>query len=256
MKISCIGAGNVAWHLTQALEKKGHQILEIYSRQPEHAQVLAQVLTHAGAINTLDFRESKAELILLAVSDDALESVLRSLKVSPQIILAHTSGSKPLEVFKHLKNPCGVFYPLQTFSKNKTVDFSEIPCCIEASDLGTQGFLIQLASELSRKVYSVNSEQRKNLHLAAVMACNFSNHLMAIAQQILEDQQLEFAMLKALIRETFEKALMYPPKSVQTGPARRGDLEILNIHQDMLLEYPNYRMIYEILSQSILEMYS
>ncbi|MDX2301376.1 MAG: DUF2520 domain-containing protein [Microscillaceae bacterium] len=255
LKISSLGAGNVAWHLTQNLEQKGCIIDEVYSRNLAHARMLAQQLGHATATDSLDFWASEADLFILAVTDDALEEVIRSMKVSPSAILVHTSGSQSMGVFDALPNPHGVFYPLQTFSKNKPIDFSEVPFCLEASDEDTFALLYQMATVLSTKVYTVDSEQRKKLHLAAVFACNFSNHLMALAEVILHRENLDFDMLRPLIKETMEKALSIKPQEAQTGPAYRNDRQIMEAHIRLLAGHPFEQEIYRLISQSISAMY-
>jgi predicted short-subunit dehydrogenase-like oxidoreductase (DUF2520 family) len=248
-----------------AFEKAGHSICEVFSRELSHAALLCQKLYQAKAQTHLDFSQSEAEILILAVSDDALTKVLEQIQLPKQVILAHTSGSKPLEIlqdwlhksFNDTAKPeigIGIFYPLQTFSKHqKTPDFSEIPFCIEGGDDLSEKKLFWLASELSQKVFLLNSDQRKVLHLSAVMACNFANHLWALARDVLEEADISFEMLKPLIQETVKKAFQTHPKNAQTGPAVRNDLQTIARHLEDLSPHPEIQVIYQLLTESILK---
>ncbi|MEA5426997.1 Rossmann-like and DUF2520 domain-containing protein [Arcicella lustrica] len=259
MKISFIGSGNVAWHLSQALENIGHSVEEVYSRNPKHTEALTKVLYNANAHDSLDFRNSNAQLFFLCVSDDAIAEVIKHLMLPLDAILIHTSGSKSLHdmdellrVYSDIPIKTGVFYPVQTFSKTFHVDFNTIPICIESENEAVENMLITLGQELSDITYAVNSEERRILHVSAVFACNFTNHLLGIAQELLEENDLEFELLKPLIKETFKKAI--DAKSifkVQTGPAVRGDQKILNQHLLFLKQQPDYQHIYRALSEGI-----
>lgn len=259
MKISMIGAGNVAWHLSIAFENHHHQICEVYSRQLSKAKALTAMLYQAEAKTDLNFSESKAELFILAVSDDAIAEVCLKLVLPENAILAHTSGTKSLEELQKLIQAhhdlpiiCGVFYPLMTFSIHKKIQIWEVPFCIESDDEVAEGLLIKLAQDMSKTVYLVNSHERKVLHVAAVFACNFTNHLLALAKEITNDEALEFDLLKPLIKETFQKAMAAEhPADVQTGPAVRGDKSTMNNHLMYLKDRTDLFEIYEIMSESI-----
>ncbi len=259
MKISMIGAGNVAWHLSIAFENHHHQICEVFSRQQSKAKALTAMLYQAKATDELDFSESEAELFILAVSDDAISDVCSKLVLPENAILAHTSGTKSLQdlqklmlSFHDLPIRCAVFYPLMTFSIHKKMSLKEVPFCIEADDEEAESQLVELGQGLSNTVYLVNSQERKVLHIAAVFACNFTNHLLALAKEITNNQDLEFDLLKPLIKETFQKALEAEhPADVQTGPAVRGDKTTINNHLVYLKDQNDLFEIYEILSESI-----
>lgn len=263
MKITLIGAGNVAWHLGFALENHGHGVEEVYSRDPHKAKDLAMRLYNARASKSLNFARSKAEVFIMAVTDDAIGEVLTQLVLPPNAILVHTSGSKPLavlqrwaEVYSDVAVSVGVFYPLQTFSKNTQIDFEEIPLCIEASDEPTEQKLVSVAQDLSEIVYVVDSAERQVLHLGAVFACNFTNYLFTLSKELLEDAHLDMVLLKPLIRETIRKALLVAdPATVQTGPARRGDRKTIQQHLDYLKDNPEAKVIYRLLSEGILHRY-
>lgn len=260
MRISFVGAGNVAWHLAQALEQAGHHIVEVYSRDARNARRLVHKLYDTNIAPDLDFAESTAELIVLAVADDALTEVMSRIVLPENCMLVHTSGPQSLQKLEELAQiysdvpvHTGVFYPLQTFSKEVAIHFDDIPLCIEASDPATEQRLVALAQDLSRVVYLVSSAERQILHVGAVFACNFTNHLLSIAKKLLEREQLEFALLKPLIGETIRKALeAQDPAAVQTGPARRGDHQTIEKHLDYLQQYPTWQGLYEVLTESIM----
>lgn len=251
--VSIVGSGNVAWHLARALEKAGHHIGEIYNRDIKKATQLVDNLYDAVAITEPDFRKSKASIILLAVSDDAIEEVCRHLILPPETVIAHTSGSRPLEALNALPNPKGVFYPLQTFSKGKEIDISQVPFCLEFDGDISEHILFNLATSLSNSVYHVDSQQRRVLHIAAVFACNFTNHLWTLSEKILEAEHLEFEMLKPLIAETVAKSLKINPQKAQTGPASRGDMLTIQQHLLYLQRDNNLYNIYKQLTDSILK---
>jgi predicted short-subunit dehydrogenase-like oxidoreductase (DUF2520 family) len=262
MQISFVGSGNVAWHLAPALEVAGHQIVEVYSRDTRNARRLVSKLYDTQVAPDLDFAESEAQLIILAISDDAIEEVVSKMVFPENCILVHTSGTKSLDllqkavaIYSDVPVKTGVFYPLQTFSKETAIVFDNIPLCIESADFDTQQKLVALAHDISNVVYLVDSEERKVLHIAAVFACNFTNHLLAISKQILDKEDLDFNLLKPLIQETIRKALAAnDPVSVQTGPARRNDQKTLDKHEDYLQTSPSWQHLYRILSESIIRL--
>ncbi len=264
MKISFIGSGNVAWHLSQAFEDKGHHICEIYSRQLINAKALVSKLFDAQSFTKLDFGKSEAELFVLAVRDDAFSEVLDQLILPENSILVHTSGTKSLDLLLNWVEQTedesinvGIFYPLMTFTKNKKLNFSEVPICLEAPDKPTENILIKLGQEISDIVYLVDSNERKILHLAAVFSNNFVNHLLAITQDILVDNELEMKLLKPIIKETISKALLAEDiYDVQTGPARRGDQKTIKSHIELLKTNPQNEKIYRVLSESIFKTYN
>ncbi len=250
--ISLIGSGNVAWHLGQALEKAGYKIGEVYSRNPQHAGRLAERLYDARITSSVDLSGSTSDLFILCVSDDAIAAVADGIILPDEdSILCHTSGTQPLSILGGRKN-AGVFYPLQTFSKSRRPDIGSVPFCIEASDPHTEAVLVEIAQSLSRTVYLVNSQERKVLHMGAVFACNFTNHLLAVAKELLDREELDFELLKPLIRETFAKALeAADPAAVQTGPAVRGDYQSIRSHLEYLQEMPHREALYKLLTDSI-----
>ena len=264
MDISFIGAGNLAWHLAPAFENAGHTVNEVYSRHAVNARKLLTQLYDAQLQSDLNFVDSASELFVLAVPDDALADICAQLVLPENAIVVHTSGAKPLEllrrwmdVYSDVPVRTGVFYPLQTFSLGRTlIDFEDVPLCIEASDTLTEEILVDLGQDLSSTVYLIDSTERLTLHVGAVFACNFTNHLLAIAKDLTEAYDLEFDLLKPLINETVSKALAADhPANVQTGPARRGDKNTMAAHLELLEDKPTLTTIYEILSDSIGQRY-
>ena len=251
-KIAMLGAGNVAWHLAPALEKAGHEIVCVYSRTLENAAALTQNLNAAKATDQPDFSQTPADLYLIAVKDSALPELLQTAVFPENSLVAHTSGTLPLSVFELYKNIRGaVFYPLQTFSKNTPVSFTNIPFCLESADENAMLLLQKTAGSVSEKVYQVSSEERKILHLAAVFACNFTNHLLGISSEILTQNQLRFEMLQPLVEQTVQKAFSQNPFSVQTGPAIRHDETTIQTQLQFLQTNSVYQQIYELLTRSI-----
>ena len=254
MKITFVGSGNVAWHLSKALEEAGHSVQEIYSRNIKNAKSLSSNLYNASPTNDLDFSESKSEIFFIAISDDAIETITSDLRIPEGAIVVHTSGSKPLDCLELLFEKTGVFYPLQTFSKSRKLYFEEIPICLESDDEVVLKALASIAQSISPKTCYLSSPQRKVLHLAAVFACNFTNHLLALSKEILDKENLDYGLMNALISETINKALEHNPKEMQTGPAIRKDVKILQEHLQALTEDPDKKQIYRMLSESILKM--
>lgn len=250
-QISIIGAGNVAWHLALALERAGHTINEVYSRDIIKAEQLANSLYNSDPVDDLDFETSTSDVFIIAVPDDAIEVVARQLLVPTNALVAHTSGSQPIDILMGYDFEPAVFYPLQTFTKGTELDIQEVPFCIEALNAESLKLVQALAKTVSRRVEIISSEQRKTLHLAAVFACNFSNHLFHLASNVLEADELEFDLLHSLIAETVNKALEIGPARAQTGPAIRGDQRTMKKHLDLLVDNPELHNLYQQLSQSI-----
>lgn len=248
MRVSIIGSGNVATHLAKALKSANAQVLNIWSHNFENAQVLANKV-NARAIAELSQISDDTDIVLISVKDDAIGSIAEQLKDFKGLI-AHTSGAVTLDALAGNEN-YGVFYPLQTFSKHKELDFSNLPLCLEANNATNLSLLKQLATLISNSIYEVDSEQRKTLHLAAVFACNFPNYLYGVAQQLLAQHQLDFDIIKPLITETANKIQTALPTEVQTGPAIRNDEQTLQKHEGMLQEHPEWLNIYQLLSKQI-----
>lgn len=250
MNIAIVGAGNVATHLAKALKNASVAITTIWSFHFENAQALANEVNAQAVRNLHKLVDGDNDLIIVAVKDDAISEVAAQLEDFTGIV-AHTSGAVDLSVLEQFENH-GVFYPLQTFSKHKAVDFNAVPLCLEANNEATLNTLKEIANLLSEKSYEVDSKQREALHVAAVFACNFPNYLYRIAEELLAKQQLSFEMIRPLINETASKVQTALPAAVQTGPAVRGDQHTLTKHMDLLKQNPSWRAIYSLLSDNIM----
>lgn len=256
VSVAFIGAGNLAWHLAPALDNTGFAVREVYSRKKKNAVALAERLYQANASSQLDFSASTAKIFFLCVSDDAILPIVRELVLPPDAILVHTSGSQPLSLLGDMVTKhTGVFYPLQTFTKARKVDFREIPIFIESEEAATEKVLMGAAKSLTKKVIRITSAERRALHVAAVFASNFTNHLLTLSKEIMLNNQLNFDYLKPLIAETLNKSLELGPEKAQTGPARRGDLEVLDRHMEFLQKDPPVSEIYKLISQHIIDSY-
>lgn len=254
MRISFMGAGRVAHHLAHVLSQH-HQIVQIYSRTLATAQTLA---TQVKATATMNIEELSPEidLVIIAVSDQAIASVIANVHQQlPNVLIVHTSGSTDIEILAQIHARAGVFYPLQTFSLERQINWSDTPIFVEAKSEDDLVLLAELANQLSTRVYSYTSAQRLSLHLAAVFACNFSNYCYDMAKQIVDAQHVDFSLLYPLILETANKALHNDPKQMQTGPAMRGDQNILKMHEQMLqkAQREDLKNIYQLMSQQILQ---
>jgi len=254
MKIAMLGSGNVATFLSKALIQVGHPITQVWSRNPNNAIALALEIG-SDSIVDISLILPETNIVIIAVNDDGIENVAAQIpKHSNQLIL-HTSGTTPLLVLQNYTLNCGVLYPLQTFSKQANVDFSVIPLCIEGSNLGVLTQIKILAAQLSNNVNEVNSQQRALLHISAVFACNFTNHFYHIAQQILENNGLNFDLLRPLIQQTTDKVMKSKPSEVQTGPAKRNDEQTMLKHLAILQDQPMWQELYVKLSQDIVKIY-
>ena len=252
MKVSFIGAGNVATHLSKALAAAGNNIVGVFTRTLASSQNFAEI--HNCAIARTLSELPEADLYVFSIKDDALAEVVEDFgKLHRDGLCLHTAGSVPMEVFQSYVSRYGVLYPMQTFSKNRTLNFSEVPLFIEANSDSDITVLSDLAHSISKKVYPLNSESRQLLHLAAVFACNFSNHCFAIAADILHKANLPGDLLLPLIEETCAKLHDIPAVLGQTGPAVRFDQKVMNYQLGLLGNDELRKDIYQLMSRSIHE---
>jgi len=227
------------------------RILQVWSRTETSAGRLAAAL---GCPHTTDTGriERGAGLYIISVRDDAVTEVASRLALDNALVV-HTSGSLPMDVLRDVSLNYGVFYPLQTFSSKRAIPFAGIPLCIEANTPSNLAQLDGLARKLSNQVFEVDSIKRQILHLAAVFACNFPNFLYITASEILNLHGLSFDLLRPLIGETTAKVLEASPSEVQTGPAAREDLEIIEKHLRLLAGNADYESMYRMLSEAIIK---
>lgn len=271
MKIVLIGAGNLATHLGKALHAAGHDMLQVFSRTMQSAETLASLLDAEPLTDIAQVRDD-ADVYIFSVKDSALVQLVAQLcrheadglgedgavkalrkakKGEHERVFLHTAGSMPMSVFEGMAQHYGVLYPMQTFSKQREVDFSIIPCFVEANDEFAQKQIEGLAREISGRVYQLSSEDRKYLHLSAVFACNFANHCYAISQELLEEHGIPFDVMLPLINETAAKVHEMKPKDAQTGPAVRYDENVIGKQSKLLENHPHFKKVYDSMSKSI-----
>lgn len=251
-----IGAGNVAWHLGPELENAGYSIREVYSRSSESAKAIIERLYNAQLKNDLDFSNSKSQIFIICVADDAIEDIVTEIILPENAILVHTSGAQPLSMLGYAATEhIGVFYPLQTFSKSRRVNLKEVPVFIESDDDKTIKVLKAMAESIASRALVIDSKKRKVLHVAAVFACNFTNHMLTLSKSITEANDLDFGVLQPLIIETLSKGLEIGPEFSQTGPAMRKDIKTLDRHLEFLGNDEDVQKIYRIITQHIMDYY-
>ncbi|MGN1354309.1 MAG: Rossmann-like and DUF2520 domain-containing protein [Alloprevotella sp.] len=251
--ITLVGAGNVASHIGPALAAAGYAFKTVVSRTASSAQVLAEKLSATALVYEPGLNLPSTDICLYCVSDDALPQLARHIAAShPEAVHIHTSGSTPADVFKPFALRYGVLYPMQTFTKDAQLNFRDIPCFVEGSDPTTADVITQMARHLSDRVTPLDFEARRDLHLAAVWACNFVNHCYHLAAEVISRHpELSFDMLLPLIDETARKVHCLSPREAQTGPAVRYDRRIIGMQLERLSQTPLSRDIYELMSRSI-----
>lgn len=251
-QIAIIGAGNVATHLGLALLKAGQPLHCIYNRGEERGRALASLLK-VHYINNLTLLD-QYDLIILTVSDDAISAIANQLKQSTALVV-HTSGTIPFSSLSVIGTNVGVFYPLQTFSKQHAVDFSTIPICVYSETEEYCQQLYSLAGKLSNSVHIINDDQRRKIHIAAVLVNNFSNYLYIKAFDFLTENNLPIQLISPLIIETALKIKDILPLDAQTGPAKRGDMETITKHLELLRNDKELSELYKMITNRILSIY-
>lgn len=249
--IVVIGAGNMATRLSLALAAQGHHIRQVYSRTMQSAQALAMRLG-GDTLYTTHLHDviDNAQLYIFSVSDNALSQVIENMPHNNGLWV-HTAGSMPMDIFSSRTQHYGVLYPMQTVNKERDIDWCDVPIFIEAACEEDASYIESVTRTISQRVTRCNSQQRQAVHLAAVFACNFTNHMYAIAEQLLQEQGLDFDVMKLLIRETQLKAESMSPLQAQTGPAVRNDSNVMNKHISLLGNTPESNL-YRLISDNII----
>ncbi|WP_455083310.1 Rossmann-like and DUF2520 domain-containing protein [Prevotella aurantiaca] len=253
MKIALIGAGNLATVLGHALYNAKHDIVQVYSRTMAAAKQLAERL-NAVPTDDLETITNDADLYIIALKDSVLDEVIG--KICPnrsEKLFVHTAGSMPIDVFRGRTERYGVFYPMQTFSKTRIVDFRNIPVFVEANSISTMQTIIGVAQSVSDNVQELSSADRRHLHLAAVWACNYVNHCYDLAAEVLQKVGLPFDVMLPLTDETARKVHELSPREAQTGPAIRYDENIIEAQMQLMNDNPKAQKIYELMAKSIHE---
>lgn len=248
-KLAIIGAGNVASHLSKAFQKAGHDIVQVYSRTQEKAQALSSILNCSYTID-ISAITNDVDIYLFCLSDSSVDKVLEKKDWHNKLLL-HTAGSLPLKIFKNRSSDYGVLYPLQTFTADFELNITKVPFFIEGNNHTTLKTIKELASSISPLIFEADSQKRLQLHLAGVFANNFTNHMMAIACQLLEENNIPAENINSLLEETFRKALTIGADKAQTGPAIRNNKAVLELHNHLLAKHPEWQKIYTFVSESI-----
>lgn len=252
MRLVIFGSGNVATHIAKPLSRH-HDIIQIVSRNPVHGDRLAKTIGGSVDVTTrLSEVRDDADAYIISVNDDSVADIVAGTPGNG--LWMHTSGSVGMDVFHGHKRHYGVLYPLQTFSRDIPVDMQKVPIFIEGNDSGSTADIDTIAKSISHHIYHADSSQRRQLHIAAVFACNFANRLWAIADDILKEAGYDFSVLSPLLKATLEKAERTSPAEGQTGPARRGDRQVMESHLNSL--NAENAEIYKIISKSIFNQYN
>ena len=251
MKVTLIGAGNLATQLGKSLKKAGVIISQVYSRTEDSARTLGELL-EAEWLTDIKALRDEADIYIFSVKDSVLcELISEVCKSRGDKLFLHTAGSMPMSCFEGKALHYGVFYPMQTFSKTKDVDFERIPVFIESNSIETEDVIRSLANKLTQRVIRLSSADRKYLHLAAVWACNFTNYCYTVASDILGEHGIPFDVMLPLINETTEKIQKISPKEAQTGPAVRGDRNVMSKQLELMNGKEDLQELYKMLSKGI-----
>jgi predicted short-subunit dehydrogenase-like oxidoreductase (DUF2520 family) len=251
--ISFAGAGRVAEALCKELFHAGYKIDIVVSESEVSGKVLADSCKASWSPDLLFPVTSK--VIIVAVPDRKLKKVLESIRCSNEAVVAHTAGSIGLDVFPEHFGHKGILYPLQTFSKGRKINFIDLPFLLECSDDISAAILKTLAESIGGEVHLLDAEQRRILHLSAVFACNFTNHMLTLSKNVALRAGFTFDILTELIKETFSKAIDSGPENSQTGPAVRNDQNTIKKHLELLSFSPEMQKIYNDMTLSIIEYY-
>ena len=252
--VSFIGSGNVATHLAEGLFNTGVEIVSIWSLNPNNSKILADRVNAQSVKSPADI-DKNCDFYIISIPDDKIEEVAKAFPTVSGMVV-HTSGMTDLKAVSKFFNNSGVFYPLQTFSKERAVNLKEVPFCLEVNLENEFEELKRLALLLSDNIYKVDSEIRKYLHLSAVFVSNFVNYLYYTGEQIVKEKDVPFDILKPLIKEVALKVMELKPEKAQTGPARRKDVKTIEKHEELLKEInEDYLEIYKLLTEQIIKRY-
>ena len=249
--IVIIGSGNVATHFAKAIIKSGKKIIQIYSKHPDLAKQLSQEV-NTSFVSSINEISKYADLYILAINDTSIETVSNTLKIDNKLIV-HTSGTVSIDILKKASPNYGVIYPLQTFAKDISIDWNNIPIFIEANKPENEVMLTNFMKEISTNVNIMSSEDRQVLHLSAVFVNNFVNYIYNIGEDICHQNNISFKYLKPLILETANRIINNNPSNIQTGPAMRGDEITIKKHLELLSTQKEYADVYNYLTNMIIK---
>ncbi len=254
IKVTLLGSGNVASALAVAIEATGAgEINQVYSRNIDHAAELCSRLRSARPVDSTAGITLESDIYIVSLADDAVKKIIADIPRNEKLWV-HTSGSLDMDVLRPVSDRIGVFYPLQTFSRDREVDLSKVTLFTEGSTQAVEDEIVEFGQKIFKSIIHADSLTRSRMHVAAVFACNFTNYMWTIAYDLLAKHDIPFDVLGPLLHETLEKALSMPPRAGQTGPARRGDTRIIDAHASSLP--PDREKIYRLLSENILKEYN
>ncbi|MDI9320662.1 MAG: DUF2520 domain-containing protein [Phycisphaerales bacterium] len=255
MNFSIIGTGNMAWFLTEQLSKAGLHCSGIWGRDASAANQLAKEFACTAYNSVQEIEDQEQHFCFLAIKDTAIPTLAKELQFE-KTILIHTAGASSIHLLDAAAKHRGVFWSIYSIVKNVTLASTKLPIAIEGSSKETEALILQVAQKISTKAFAAQEYQRMNLHLGAVFANNFSNHLMAVAAEICAQADVSFEYLKPIVAQTFERLQTESAKQLQTGPAIRDDKMTMQKHLDLLKSNPDWALLYEYLSASIRKMYT
>ncbi|MES2478785.1 MAG: Rossmann-like and DUF2520 domain-containing protein [Bacteroidota bacterium] len=255
MTFSIIGTGNMAYFLAEELSAAGHKFIGIWGRNTLAANKIAIQYPTLVYSSLQDIKDEEEHYCFIAIKDTAIAEIAAQLNFK-HTTLIHTAGASPLQLLGNQTKHTGIFWPIYSIVADNLKTIKDIPIAIQGNNPQTENAILDLAKSITDKAFIANEEQRTHLHLAAVFANNFSNHLMAIAQEICIKQHLSFDYLKPIVEQTFERLKTKPAKNLQTGPAIRDDKMTMQKHIDLLKSNPEWALLYQSLSNSIRKMYS
>lgn len=251
INVTVIGCGNVGTHFCKSFLQDRVKIVQVINKTELWAKKVAQEVKADFSFEFNSIPEN-TDYLVICVKDKDIENVVEKIPVGNYTVI-HTSGTVSIDVFKNKFKNFGVVYPLQTFTKEKRLSLKTIPFFLESNSKDNFLNLKRFALAYSDNIWEANSDKRKNIHLAAVFSCNFVNHLMVLSKEILKTEEMPLEILHPLIKETIEKALLFGPEKVQTGPAVRGDEQTIKLHLELLENKKEIQTLYKLLSQSITE---
>jgi predicted short-subunit dehydrogenase-like oxidoreductase (DUF2520 family) len=250
-KVVIIGAGNVAHHLVRSITSSGNKLIQIYNRTLSH---ISPTSTSTNVTETINSISRDADIYIICVKDTAISEIANKLKLENKLVV-HTSGNRSMHLLDNCSTNIGVFYPIQSFTKNIPIQFRKIPIVIEANNDEAQGILVDFARSISEQVILMNEIDRQKLNIAGVFVNNFTNYIYSMAYDYLKKENIDFTILQPLIQNTVDKLELGIPKEMQTGPAVRGDKETIESHMNLLSTHPFLQKIYLDVSEGIVKYY-
>lgn len=250
-KVVIIGGGNVSYHLIRSITSSGHKLVQIYNRTLSNLSTYSSSVNITGQINSVSLN---ADIYIICVKDTAIADIARGLRLKDKLVV-HTSGNRSMDLLKDCSSKYGVFYPIQSFTKNIPINFKKVPIVIEANTAEVCNELDAFSRTISNHVVKLNETDRMKLNAAGVFVNNFTNHLYTLMQDYLNKENIDFSILQPLIQNTVDKLDLGSPAEMQTGPAIRGDDETIESHLALLEDYPDLKEIYERVTEKIRKHY-